>query len=183
MMVDTITRACRRRAGNFRSAAKKPKLCPVSEPAPQSPRRTLVGPIIPVHDAGLARVRVCLRVGRNGPRNLRAARSSARLSPYMMPVSRACACVSGLVAMVPPIKSQPPAAGRNFPVPLGRASVGCGAELAFKFLENRGAVALAGKVAVETTVEDRLDADRQEDTHHLPLKRAAQRVELNVRPP
>ena len=35
---------------------------------PQSPRRTLVCPIIPVYDAGLARVRVCL--GRSGPRLL-----------------------------------------------------------------------------------------------------------------
>ena len=37
---------------------------PASRP-PQSPRRTLVCPIIPVHGAGLARVRVCLEgVGR-----------------------------------------------------------------------------------------------------------------------
>ena len=45
--------------------------------------------------------------------------------------------------------------------------------LARECFQNRGAVALAGKFAVETAIEHRLDADRKEDAHHLPLKRAA----------
>jgi hypothetical protein len=47
-----------------------------------------------------ARARVSRRSGPD-TRNLRAARSSARLSPYMMPVSRAYACVSEGVAAAP----------------------------------------------------------------------------------
>jgi hypothetical protein len=70
----------------------------------------------------------------------------------------------------------------EFPRTVRRASVGCGAELAFEFFEDRGAVALAASCAVETAIEVRLDADRQQDTHHLHLHRAAQRVEFSDRP-
>jgi hypothetical protein len=44
-------------------------------------------------------------------------------------------------------------------------------------------VALARKFAVETAIEHRLDTDRPQDAHHLPLKRAAERVEVSDRPP
>jgi type I restriction enzyme R subunit len=48
-----------------------------------------------------------------------------------------------------------------------------GGEHLTEMLKRRGTVALASKVAVETAIEHRLDADRKEDAHHLPLKRAA----------
>src|SRR5215471_146512 len=81
-----------------------------------------------------------------------------------------------------PIKSRAVAAGRNFPVPLGRASVGCGAELAFEFFEDRGAVALAASCAVETAIEVRFDADREDDPPHLHPHRKAEWVEVGYRP-
>jgi len=52
-----------------------------------------------------------------------------------------------------------------------------------EFVKRRGPVALAGKVAVETAIEHRLDDDRQHDAHHLHLHRAAERVEFGDRPP
>ena len=55
-------------------------------------------------------------------------------------------------------------------------------ELVMEFVERRGPVALAGKFAVETAIEHRLDADRQQDAHYLHLHRAAQRVEPGPRP-
>ena len=58
----------------------------------QSPRRPLDRLIIPV-PRSRARTRVS-RLQEPPSLNLRAARSSTRLSPYMMPVSRAYACVS-----------------------------------------------------------------------------------------
>src|SRR5215469_6827873 len=57
----------------------------------------------------------------------------------------------------------------EFPRTVRRASVGWGAELAVEFFEDRGTVALAGNFAVETAIERRLDADRQQDPHHLHL--------------
>src|SRR5215469_13872693 len=97
--------------------------------------------------------------------------------------SRVRACDNlALLPNTTPIKSRAVAAGRNFPVPLGRASVGCGAELAFEFFEDRGAVALAASCAVETAIEVRFDADREDDPPHLQPHRKAEWVEVGHRP-
>jgi len=52
-----------------------------------------------------------------------------------------------------------------------------------EFVERRGPVALARKVAVEAAIQRRLDADRQQDAHYLRLHRPTHRVELSDRPP
>ena len=49
-------------------------------------------------------------------------------------------------------------------------------ELVMEFVEHRGAVALARSFTGERAIEHRLDTDRPQDTHHLPLKRLAQRI-------
>src|SRR6516165_10042730 len=56
------------------------------------------------------------------------------------------------------------------------------AEPAVEFFELCGAVALAGKLAVETAVEHRLDADHEDDARYLDLDREVERIEPFERP-
>src|SRR6516225_3633650 len=64
-----------------------------------------------------------------------------------------------------------------------RAAAALRPELAIEFFEDRGPVALAGKLAVEATIEYRLDADPPEDAHHLHLHRQTHWVEFIDRSP
>jgi len=51
-----------------------------------------------------------------------------------------------------------------------------------EFFEDTLPLALAGGFTAELAVEQRLNANRQEDAHHLHLKRLAERVKLSDRP-
>ena len=65
--------------------------------SPQSPRRALVRPIIPVHDAGLARVRVCLEgVGRGPAISSPHARRPDYSRTWCRPRARLRVCLEGV---------------------------------------------------------------------------------------
>src|SRR6516162_7929062 len=125
------------------------KGCPISL-AVHPPARSFPYVVSVFCEPARAHARVSRRWPQSIPRNLLAARSSARLSPYMMPVSRAYACVSKEWAGHP---QSPRGTLVGLIIPVCVLCLVAGTKIVREFFKDRGAVALALCFAVETAIE------------------------------